>query len=80
MILLETSLVMTEPKRQITARLVRLGEEEKAFDREFWRQAGHEARFEAAWQMVLDYLAIRGLDESHARFDRTVVCLKRRKG
>jgi len=47
-------------KRTITARLVRQGEEEKDFDRAFWRDAGPEACLDAAWQMVVEYARFPG--------------------
>ena len=70
---------MSSEPRKITARLVRRGEEEKEFDREFWRQAGHEARFAAAWQMVVESFVFQGRDVSELRLQRTVENLKRRK-
>ena len=66
-------------KRVIKEALVRRGEEEKKFDRAFWREAGHEARFEAMWQMVVDLDLIRGKEPGEHRLDRTVENLRRRR-
>ncbi|MBI5154029.1 hypothetical protein HZA57_02230 [Candidatus Poribacteria bacterium] len=65
-------------EREITERLVKRGEAEKDFDREFWRKAGHEARFAAAWQMVIEAALFRGQDAGELRLQRTVECFKRR--
>lgn len=64
----------------ISARLVRRGEAEKEFDREFWRRAGPQARFEAAWEMVLEVYRMRGENADDPPFLRSVAVLKRRKG
>jgi hypothetical protein len=64
--------------RQVTGRLVTRGEEEKEFDREFWRTAGHEARFAAAWQMVVESFLMRGKDAGELRLQRDVETIRRR--
>ncbi len=71
---------MTERKRQITERLVKRGEAEKDFDREFWKKAGTDAKFDAAWEMVVESYLFKGKDVEELRLQRTVECLKRRKG
>jgi hypothetical protein len=58
---------------------VRRGEEEKAFDREFWRRAGSEARLEAAFEMVREVALFRGQDPDELRLQRTVESLQRRR-
>jgi hypothetical protein len=35
-------------ERLVMERLIRGGPDDGSFDREFWRRAGHEARFAAA--------------------------------
>jgi len=65
-------------KRVITTRLVKRGEEE-AFDREFWRNAGHEARWAAAWEMVVEADLFRGKNASQPRLQRTVLRIQRRE-
>lgn len=47
--------------RIVTGRLVRMGEDELAFDNEFWRAMTGEQRVEALWQMVLDGLMVQGI-------------------
>lgn len=52
-------------------------EDDRSFDRDFWQQAGAEARFAAAWQMVLDMLIIRGEDVDQLRLQRSVENVER---
>ena len=69
-----------ERKRTITARLVRRGvDDEKDFDRQFWRDAGHEGRFEAMVEMVDMVPLIRGLEIGDQRLQRSVQTLQRRR-
>jgi hypothetical protein len=63
--------------RKITARLIRMKDDDRSFDLEFWQQAGAEARFAAAWQMVLDMLIIRGEDVDQFRLQRSVENIER---
>ena len=66
-------------RRVIMARLIHRHEDDGSFDREFWRRVGPEGRWAAMWQMVKDYIVLRGGDESDLRFQRTVAKLKRRE-
>ena len=68
----------TMSKGRITARMVRRGEEELDFDRQFWKELGHEARFEAAWEMISEVAAIRGKDARQPRLQRSVQHIFRR--
>jgi hypothetical protein len=62
------------------ARLTRLGDDDRSFDREFWKKAGPSAIFEAMWDMVNEYFKIRGNRGDQPRLQRTVTCLKRKEG
>jgi hypothetical protein len=66
--------------KKITARLVRRGEKEDSFDREFWRSVGHEARFAAAWEMVDEVRLVRGRSACEPGLRRSVQNLQRRTG
>ena len=65
-------------RRVILERLVKRGEDDGSFDREFWRRAGAEARFAAAWEMVAEADLFRGNDGSECRLDKSVERLKSR--
>jgi len=52
------------PARLAMARLSRLeATRDRDFDRQFWAATTPAQRFQAAWQLVADYLALRGEDD-----------------
>ena len=51
--------------------------EAEEFDIKFWRQAGAQARFTAAWSIIQDYFKMRGMDASKQRLRRTVQNIER---
>jgi hypothetical protein len=50
----------------------RIGDEEDRFDIEFWQSQGDQAIFDAAMEMIQDYLTIRGGHADKPRLQRTV--------
>jgi hypothetical protein len=64
-------------RRKITTKLINIKNNDRSFDLEFWQQAGVAARFEAAWQMVLDMQTIRGEDGNQSRLQRSVENIER---
>ena len=66
--------------RKVAARLVRRGEGDEEFDRQFWADLGHEARFAAAWEMVAEADLFRGNDVRQPRLQRSVQRIQRREG
>jgi hypothetical protein len=58
-------------------RKIKLGEDDGAFDADFWAQFSPEERLEAVWQATLDWAAMKGLNEDKLRLQRTVVGIKR---
>lgn len=74
--LLVTDTPASPRTRIVTGRLVRMGEEEQAFDDAFWRSMTGEQRVELLWQMVLDALAVKGID-GEPRLQRSVGCIRR---
>ncbi|MDX1972914.1 MAG: hypothetical protein SFY68_10325 [Candidatus Sumerlaeia bacterium] len=71
--------MMIDKPRVVTTKLVKRGEDEKEFDRAFWRDAGVQGRFAAAWDMVKEYHLFKGGTLDELRFQRSVAVLKRRK-
>lgn len=68
-------------KRVRMARVLRPGEvDDGSFDRAFWRQVGPEGILEAAWDMVNEARAMRGLDGDEPRLQRSVCRTVRRAG
>jgi hypothetical protein len=58
--------------RRVTGRLVRQGEDERAFDREFWGSMTGEQRVELLWDMVNEARALKGLEGDEPRLQRSV--------
>jgi len=51
--------------------------EAEEFDRKFWARAGSHARFVAAWQMIKEFLKMKGKDERLLRLRRSVQNIER---
>jgi len=47
-------------------------EDAERWDRWFWRRAGAAARFEATWEMVGEFLKMRGKSRDELRLKRSV--------
>jgi hypothetical protein len=62
---------------KIQTNLARSFREAEEFDAEFWRKAGVQARFSAAWLMVIEYFKMRGKGGNQPRLRRTVQNIKR---
>ena len=69
-----------EQRGKGTARLVRLHEDDGAFDRAFWQTVPPQERLEMMWDLVLESRAWRGLDGSEPRLQRSVCRVERRRG
>lgn len=59
-------------KREIWEHKTSSYKETRKFDIEFWKKAGPQARFEAAWQMINDFFKIRGKSVPKLRLRRSV--------
>lgn len=68
--------VMTR-KRISLSRLAHGNEIHREFDFEFWRNVGAEGRFAAAWEMVGEVMAMRGMTGRQARLQKSVVHIVR---
>jgi hypothetical protein len=58
--------------RKITESYERIGDNEGRFDIEFWQRQGEQAIFNAALDMIMDYLLIRHGYVDKPRLQRTV--------
>jgi hypothetical protein len=58
--------------KELTESYRRIGDPDDRFDIEFWQSQGDQAIFEAALEMVLDYLALRYGHVDQPRLQRTV--------
>jgi hypothetical protein len=58
--------------RKIEENYQRITDDKRLFDIRFWQSQGDIAIFEAAAEMLNDYLLIRGKNADESRFQRTV--------
>ncbi len=68
--------------REIIENVLRRGDkkDERSFDRDFWKKAGTEAIFSAAWEMTAEVSSIRGQNVGQSRLQRNIQTIKRRRG
>lgn len=68
-------------KRHVIAKMgLRNSKEALLFDRKFWSDAGSQARFSAAWEMIREASLFKGeKDVGQSRLQRSVCVLQRRK-
>lgn len=58
--------------RKIKESYGRIGDNEERFDIDFWQQQGEEAIFNAAFDMIMDYLILRHKNVDKPGLQRTV--------
>lgn len=67
-------------RKWMTRKISRENDDKKMFDREFWKNAGHETRFAAAWEMVRESFLFKGItDVGEQGLQRSVQHIQRRK-
>jgi hypothetical protein len=64
-------------KRAWQVEIGRIDQMDRSFDLAFWRKAGAVARFDAAWQLVVDAHAIKGKDPRELEFQGSLVRVER---
>ena len=64
-------------KRRIEENFGKMTDDDRSFDFRFWRKQGPAAIFEAAYDMIKDYLLIRGKSADKLRLQRTVESFKK---
>ena len=70
---------MSVRERNITIWYGRLEDAERFPDLRYWQNQTDEARFTAAWEMVVEAHALRGEDLSESRLQRSFASLQRRE-
>jgi hypothetical protein len=63
--------------RKVTERYGRWDEADRSFDRDFWQRQGDLAIFEAARELIRDYLLLTTGNADEPRLQRTVERFKR---
>jgi len=57
----------------------RIEDAEKYPDVRYWQAQSDEKKFEAAWQMVIEAYAIKGVDLRESRLQRSVASFQRKR-
>ena len=68
---------MKKRPKKFVENLARNFKEAEEFDVKFWRDAGAQARFSAAWTMLSDYYLMKGKSGHLPRLRRTVQNIER---
>ncbi len=66
-------------QRTFMERRGRLEDLDRTFDIEFWQAQPPEVRFQAAWELVLHYAKVQGLDVHQLRLQRSVENFQRKR-
>jgi len=69
-----------ERRRQATTRVIRLGDDDGAFDRAAWQGSTMEERIAAVWDLTLECMAWSDPDAGEPRLQRSVCRIERHGG
>ena len=64
-------------KKKVMVHKAKSFKDAEEWDAWFWRRAGAQARFEAAWVMVTEFLKMRGKSNVQPRLRRSVQHIER---
>ncbi len=53
---------------------------DRSFDLDFWQKQSPQARFDAAWEMIVHAWRVKGKDVRQLRLHRTVETFQRQQG
>ena len=67
-------------KRQVMERKGKLSDLDRSFDLAFWQAQTPEARFNAAWELIVHYARVKGINVRQLRLQRSVENLQRQRG
>ena len=57
----------------------KIGDLDRSFDLVFWQAQLPEARFNAAWELIVHYARVKGLDVRQLRLQRSVETFQRQQ-
>ncbi len=67
-------------ERKVTLKKLQFGQDDKAQDYAFWDELGDEAKFTAAWDLVVQAWEIQGKDPNELRLNRSIAKFHRFPG
>ncbi len=66
-------------RSKLFTRLGKVGEDDSRADvYRYWDELGSEARFKAAWELVVEAMKIKGMESNEFRLQRSVTALFRK--
>ncbi len=65
---------------QFRERRGKLNELDRAFDLDFWQAQPAEARFDAAWELIVHYAKVKGLDVRQLRLSDSLENFRKQRG
>ena len=66
-------------RSDITERRGKLEDLDRSFDLEFWQAQSPEARFAAAWELILFAYTVKGQDVHQLRLQRSIESFQRQE-
>ena len=66
-------------RTEFVERTGRIEDLDRTFDLQFWQSQSDQARFAAAWELVVHSFIIKGKDVSQLRLQRTVEHFERQR-
>ena len=67
-------------KTDIVERRTKLKDSDRSFDLRFWQAQTPQARFDAAWELIVHHAKVKGLDVRQLRLQRSAETFQRRQG
>lgn len=64
-------------RSRFVERRARLADHDRSFDLAFWQSQSPQARFDAAWELIVHASTIKGIEPSALRMRRTVEAYRR---
>ena len=71
--------IIPEMRTNFVERRARLEDSDRTFDLHFWQAQSPKARFDAAWDMIVHYARVKGLDVRQLRLQRSVEAFQRQQ-
>lgn len=66
-------------RSKLFTRLSKVGEDDCRADiYRYWDELGSEARFKAAWELVIEAMKIKGMESNEFRLQRSVTARRKR--
>lgn len=66
-------------RTEFVERKGKIGELDRSFDLHFWQAQPPAMRFNAAWELVIHYARVKGLDVRQLRLHRSVETFQRQQ-